>query len=304
MKILFFISLLFFTCKLVYTQCAVNFDYIIGENNSTSFSPQFTGDFDYYSWNFGDGTTKSFNIPMNYEHIYPDKAEYKACLVIIDTVGKAPGTSGYILQDKSSSAHFLTSGNDVFLKSTSKIYLLPNKVENHRLIGVQVDSVYSNRVIRVIGDITVFPGKSFEDVYNIDDNPYDYDIYKGYNSEYDLYILPLTGSTGNWPYSDGKHTWIYVENRDHNIKKGDFLNIFYNNSTQFTNVFLPKVDQELVDKGDTLAIQMILGNGNDIQIKRNEEDGNDRLQDLSSNKTDEANINLNVGDGLKTFSMK
>ncbi|MEM6831794.1 MAG: hypothetical protein AAF551_14885, partial [Bacteroidota bacterium] len=97
--------------------------------------------------------------------------------------------------------------------------------------------------------------------------------------------------------------WIYVENRDHAIEEGDFLNFFLPPSNQFPSVYLPEVTPEVIEKQDTLSIQVLLTSGENIQVRRNEDNGLGRLQFMDSNKTDEANIALLAGSGESLYSL-
>lgn len=190
---------------------------------------------------------------------------------------------------------------EIKLKLTNATYVMPMSADHE--IGISVVDVLDERVIKVRGDLTSYANGRFENIYNIEDNEHVYFPYRGFNEAYRKYIQPLTGETGNWPYYDGSDTWLYVENRNHNIQKDDFLNFFMLPGNQFPNVYLPEVTQETIDNEDTLGIQIILSSGENLQVRRNENNGLGRLQYLNDPKTDQANIAMYSGSGESLYSL-
>lgn len=206
-----------------------------------------------------------------------------------------------ILSDINNQDFFEPYQNGVKLKFSNANYLIPMAATYE--IGVSVTEVISNRIIKVKGDFTTYKNGRFENFFTRDGNESVYFPYAGYNSDYDKYITPLSGVQGTWPYFDGENTWLYVENKDHQILKDDYLNFFIPPSNEFSEVYLPQVTPEMTLSQDTLVVQILLSSGENLQVKRNEEGGLGRLQSLQSSKTDEANIALSSGSGKTLFSL-
>lgn len=197
--------------------------------------------------------------------------------------------------------YYESYGDGVKLKLTNTVYLLP--MSSVYEMGVRVLDAPNNRVIQVKGDLTAYQSGRFEDLFNYEGNEYAYFSYEGFNQDYETYIEPLSGAAGDWPYFDGTNTWFYVGNRDHNILEGDYLDFFVTPSNQFPSVYLPEVTDDLVSGGDTLVIQVFLSSGENVQVRRNEDNGLGRLQYLDESKTDEANVALYSGSGQSLYSL-
>ncbi len=206
-----------------------------------------------------------------------------------------------VLSDINNQDFFEAYQDGVKLKFVNARYLIPMATIYE--IGIPVVEVVSNRIIKVKGDFTSYKNGRIEDYYTRQGNEFVYFPYTGYNSDYEKYIKPLSGIQGTWPYFDGTNTWIYIENRDHQIVQNDYLNFFIPPSNQFSDIYLPEVTQEMTLGEDTLKIQILLSSGENLQIRRNEDKGLGRLQGIQSSKTDEANIALSNRSGNTLYSL-
>jgi len=63
------------------------------------------------------------------------------------------------------------------------------------------------------------------------------------------------------------------------------------------------VNDEIVESGDTLVIQVFLSSGENVQVRRNEDNGLGRLQYMDEDKTDQANVALYSGSGESLYSL-
>ncbi|MEM9324160.1 MAG: baseplate J/gp47 family protein [Bacteroidota bacterium] len=205
-----------------------------------------------------------------------------------------------VLENADNATYFNGPPQNVILNRASATYFLATSTESRP--GVRTEEVITDRILRLSGDLSAYAGHRFENNFRKAANSNVYHVFDGTNADYATHITPLSGEGGDWPYTDGQSTWVYIENLAHNVEEGDYLDFYEQGATQFQNVFLPKVDQAMVDNNVTLRLQIICSGANSIVLRRNVESGKDRLQNVAALDTAEASISLQHEGGV--FSLE
>ena len=173
-------------------------------------------------------------------------------------------------------------------KKLNITYFIPIRLSIARF-AIKVVEVVSKRKLILEGDQTSKKFRRMESLSSIEQN---------------LHVYHLFSSGSKKPKLEGDNTLVQISNRNHNIEVGDYVNLFSNSGSRFRTIYLPKVTETMVTEGAILRFQGVLGDGNNVQIKRSEVDGNDRLKDLDSANTTIANIALRWGSGQGTYSLE
>lgn len=192
------------------------------------------------------------------------------------------GKMMYILAPENDQDAFENKSGKLTLRHVNGTYLIPKSL--NITVGVEVAKVLDSRIIQLADDWTTGEYNRLESTQFSD---HTYHIKKGKQK----------------PAFDGELTTINISNKNHKLVEGEKVNLFKTPHNQFQNLYLPKVTEEMVEKSATVAIQVLGSAGNNLQIRRNEETGNDRLQKFDEAKTDRANIALSNGSGSKRYSI-
>ena len=144
----------------------------------------------------------------------------------------------------------------VRLLQTNAVYLLPGF--SHLTVNLPVKEVVDNRTIKIAGDWTAYTSGYAENSYNTVDNPHFYQV------------MPNQFTRG--VEFDGEVTTIRFSNKDHQIKEGDRVVLYKKGTVAFENIYLPEVDEEMVNSQRTIKLQAIATGGKEIYIKRKDND--------------------------------
>lgn len=193
-----------------------------------------------------------------------------------------------VLEKQSDPNNYEPFKDGFILKKTNVVYFIPKSQQI--AVNIDVTGIINKRTIKIAGDWSDQTYKKLENPYDLTANSYVYEI--------------LTNSADDQSTFNGDDTVVSFSNRDHEIEVGDKINLFNPPSNDFNSVYLPKVDVQMVENEETISIQILASSGENLQIRRSEKEGLDRLQKFKSEKTDASNIALETGAGLKLFSIK
>ncbi len=247
-----------------------------------------------------------YNFSNNFTAAEYTKLVEQDCFDVTDSITNVKGITvklnrgndslarDYIFENESDSLYFMKVGGGSLLKKHNATFLFPKYPVWKKPIIVK--EVIANNIIKVEGDLTAFAQKKFNNLTNPKENREAYIVHKGYNQEYQQQF----GQNGEWPHFDGSYTYIYIQNGNPKIAVGDHLIFFEHQQPQFNEVYLPKVNQSMVNDSSILRLQIVAADGNNIQIHKNK----GKKQYLKSDNTKEANIALNLNSNNQAFSLE
>ena len=216
-------------------------------------------------------------------NLCPEPEQVDDCAELPDSEYDDEGEMVYFIVPENDPIAFENISGKLTISKVNATYIIPKS--SNITIGIKVAEVIDSRNVLLVGDWSTGTYNRIESVTHIGST---YNIRGGKQK----------------PVFDGKFTSISISDKDHELVKGEWINLFKTPLDQFQNLYLPKVTEEMAEKSASISIQVIGSRGSNVQIRRNEEAGLDRLQKFENSKTDEANIALNNSDISKICSIR